>query len=141
MGQVSKGSQGLQKSGLPGPGSYDARPQSSAPAYQMRGRNIKQKVDFVPGPGQYNVASSAKSLGVSKMGAKADRPTTASVLPKNNSPGPGSYELQSAKERVGGKFPQERRVNPITQAKALSPGPGAYQPPQGKIATTTPSFS
>jgi hypothetical protein len=140
MGQVSKGGAKLGKSDHPGPGSYDARPQTSAPAFQMLGRNIKHKIEPVPGPGQYNVASLRKSVGTGKIISQQERPVTASAR-KEGAPGPGSYELQSAHQRTGGKFSQERRVNPLTQPKSTSPGPGAYQAPQSKLATTTPSFS
>lgn len=140
MGQVTKGGQRLAKTDHPGPGSYEARPQTSAPAYQMLGRNIKHKIEPVPGPGQYNVAPARKSLGSGKITSQQTRATTGTVQ-KAGSPGPGSYELQSARQRTGGKFGLERRVNPITQPNSSSPGPGAYQGPQGKVASATPSFS
>ncbi len=62
---------------------------------------------------------------------------------KNGSPGPGTYNLGSAKEHCGGKFGRDPRASLALTQGIFVPGPGAYDSSKraSSSALTSPKFS
>lgn len=126
--------------GGPGPGAYESRASTgrAAPRYSMAGRPRSSGKDGSPGPGQYQPHYEARlgktSFGYSMSGRGGD------VSARQNTPGPGAYNVASHKDKRQGTF--GRAGSRGAYQTSVSPGPGAYTPRSGSSAhSSAPHFS
>ena len=121
MGAKSATLQGLN---VPGPGAYEDEHNTfaydKAPAFTIRGKNIKDKNKNVPGPGRYDPDSiawksySGKLTTLSKRDGQGD----------TKFPGPGNYE--PANQTFRKKYGKFARGGRKELADQNVPGPGSY---------------
>ncbi|PHJ23555.1 h-shippo 1 [Cystoisospora suis] len=109
---------------FPGPGAYEIKLQSGAPAYGLgTGQRKTVSAPNTPGPGAYNPSYLGESAPQWGMGT-GSRAGGAGAM-KANVPGPGSYTLPT-KLQEGPQYSMGGRSE--TRKRDSSPGPGAYNP-------------
>lgn len=140
------------QSSIPGPGTYNTDKstfsKNSAPAYSMGGRNTtNSSISQSPGPGAYNIESSSKNhIGPTyNMNSRVSDAVISSFGNSNlksapafsfggrshfrvdNTPGPGSYNVDVGNLNKGGPaYSIASREHRFKGDKGSSPGPGAY---------------
>ena len=86
----------------------------------MQGNNSQNKIEHIPGPGQYNPTVYCKTVIPAYAIPKAKR-----MVDRNPSnPGPGSYNLSSERSGPQWKVGTEKR---LTSSSMDFPGPGTYE--------------
>ena len=156
------------QSSIPGPGAYNTDKsrfiKNSAPAYSMGGRiTTNNSISQSPGPGAYNIDSGSKSTSglVYNMSSKVyDSITNSGNLFSqstikstpafsfggrsksrvDNTPGPGSYNVDVGNLKKGGPaYSIACHENRFKGTKGSSPGPGAYN--ISSIGRSAPSYT
>ena len=63
------------------------------------------------------------------------------VIKADDNPGPGSYEYDPLKTKIGAKFTKSKRKDEFKHVSADVPGPGAYQQTRENLKPTSPRFT
>lgn len=126
IGSAKKGMK-IETGQTPGPGAYEVIQKAvEGPKFSMKGRDLKEHDDGIPGPGYYD-------QDVNNVNAKDRAPayklgTAARIEEKKVAlnPGPGQYDTRSKELGPQWGFGSESRSKDL---KAENPGPGAYDLP------------
>ena len=112
----------------PGPGQYDpqnaeAKTHKGQPAFSFGAKGSEQKIDVLPGPGEYNIASDSRGRVFTIQGRPRSRG-------KSNSPGPAEYSPRNKVYRQGveGEKGFTMHGRSESQQGQNIPGPGWYNP-------------
>ncbi len=109
----------------PGPGTYELCGRITGPKFCFAGRHSQSTANLAPGPGQYDPDVRARFAQTTFRFSMPGRPASARDG-RRGPPGPGSYEILSARQWAGGRFGKDAR-NPLSNVYTrYVPGPGAY---------------
>jgi hypothetical protein len=116
----------FQVSPAPGPGVYDYKSViTEGPKFSLKGRIRLVQKPQAPGPGEYDPKTPSFDKTFTHSFTKEQR-----LLPdrkeKENSPGPGAYQVNHELNSTGVKFGSEPRAK---SAISAVPGPGTYSLP------------
>lgn len=110
----------LKGSDAPGPGNYNPKRGPEGPQYSMAGKAEVRRSALSPGPGNYNVEvverGVAHVIGTETKGGR-------DLTTRKEVPGPGQYELKTAKDSRAYGFGTSKREH---GKETEIPGPGSY---------------
>ncbi len=137
MGKANR-SEMYPTSKVPGPGAYEQKSAREGPKYHFGGKGSQSVASLQPGPAEYAPDYKLRHRATVYRYSLPGRPVTAV---RSVSPGPGTYELRSNKERTGGRFGKEQR-GALYAGSGSIPGPGTYDR-QAPVTGfhTSPKFS
>jgi len=113
----------------PGPGQYQPQYKSGVPKYTMRSRPNTAKVDYTPGPGNYNIRKD-ENMKVPSYKFGTEKKDGLNLAQAKGVPGPGNYEYNA--DGINPKAPKFSFGKELrgTKARPKTPGPGAYNAKQ-----------
>jgi hypothetical protein len=107
-------------------------------SYSMSAKNIRNKVEMTPGPGNYNVTEgNDRHIPTYKFGTEGKMQLTDKMT--RGIPGPGNYDTR---RELGHNVPKITfsKGERGTKCRSVTPGPGQYDQ-KGKLGTDGPKIT